>query len=91
MSAPEPSAESPAPAAVGLSPSGSALHDEEEVFQLPMHGLFADMELGRGVVCLPEVFHQQDASWRARVLDDWLVALEAERAALSALPLQPQS
>jgi hypothetical protein len=43
----------------------------DESFHLPMLGLYADLEIGEGSVCLPEAFHQADARVRWRILADW--------------------
>lgn len=43
----------------------------EESFHLPMLGLYADLEIGEGSVCLPEAFHQADARLRWRILAGW--------------------
>ena len=44
-------------------------------FQIPVLGLYADMESGRGSVNLPDEFHAQPPNWRLSLLRDWTAAL----------------
>ncbi len=49
-------------------------HDEDvdsAEFQLPLLGLYADLELGRGSVSLPDEFTQAPASVQLALIDDW--------------------
>jgi hypothetical protein len=59
-----------------LEPTYSDDPDDQGDFQLPMLGLFADLESARGSVCLPDEFHQQTAATRASLLTDWIRGLE---------------
>ena len=54
----------------------------EESFHLPMLGLYADLEVGEGSICLPEAFHQADAVLRWRILADWARGLAEVQARL---------
>lgn len=54
----------------------------EESFHLPMLGLYADLEIGAGSVCLPEAFHQADPVLRWRILADWSRGLADAQARL---------
>ncbi|MGL6111539.1 MAG: hypothetical protein ACRC2B_15725, partial [Rubrivivax sp.] len=44
---------------------------DADEFQLPVPGLFADMELGRGSVQLPDEFRHGNALVKLQILRDW--------------------
>jgi len=48
--------------------------DDEEL-QLPVHGLFADLELGRGSVLLPDEFLQCSGLLQLQIIDQWQQSL----------------
>jgi hypothetical protein len=52
---------------------------DAEEFQLPMSGLFADLELGRGCVQLPDSFHASCSLVKLQVLRDWQHSLACIR------------
>jgi len=54
--------------------------DDEPSLQLPMLGLFADLELGAGSVALPDEFEASDPSRRLAILRDWSRDLQRARA-----------
>jgi hypothetical protein len=55
--------------------------DETEAagLQLPMLGLYADLELGRGSVCLPDDFAACSCAVQIEVIADWQRALAKYR------------
>ena len=52
---------------------------DAEEFQLPMSGLFADLELGRGCVQLPDEFHDSPSLVKLQILRDWQHSLACIR------------
>jgi hypothetical protein len=56
---------------------------DDTPFHLPMLGLYADLEMGRGAVHLPDEFHAAPPAVRRQLLDDWLRGLQALRDALA--------
>jgi hypothetical protein len=63
-----------------VSPAGAhhpAAGDEE--LQLPLPGLFADLELGRGSVRLPDEFLHCSGPLQLQIIDDWQQALSRYR------------
>jgi hypothetical protein len=44
---------------------------DPDEFQLPVHGLFADLELGRGSVHLPDDFRDSGSLVKLQILRDW--------------------
>ena len=56
-------------APAGVHGAGVAAVDEE--LQLPFLGLYADMELGRGAVLLPDEFLQCSGLLQLQVIDQW--------------------
>lgn len=52
---------------------------ESTEFQLPLLGLYADLELGRGSVRLPDEFAACSSAVQIEVLDDWMAALAVLR------------
>ena len=59
--------------------SGPRRHDDPAAFPLPISGLFADLELGIGVVNLPDDFFAASSAVQIEVLTDWQRALEELR------------
>jgi hypothetical protein len=57
---------------IGPAEDGGPLH-------LPVHGLYADLDVGAGSVSLPDEFSEVPASLQAEVLQDWMQALEQVR------------
>jgi len=60
----------------------AVLDDQEDAsgaFHLPVFGLYADVEMGQGSVCLPDDFLGLEAAMQAAILQDWQRALEAAR------------
>lgn len=57
---------------------GPGTCDPDE-FQLPMTGLYADLEVGAGSLRLPEDFLEQSALAQLKVLGDWQRALTRYR------------
>jgi hypothetical protein len=57
-----------APMSAVAAPAGTSDADE---FQLPVAGLFADMELARGSVHLPDEFQQSTCLVKLQVIRDW--------------------
>jgi len=49
---------------------------ESAEFQLPLLGLYADLELGCGSVHLPDEFNACSSALRIEVINDWLRGLE---------------
>lgn len=64
------------PARAGPARSGTCDADE---FQLPLPGLFADLELGRGSVLLSDDFEQSTSLVKLQVLRDWQLSLARYR------------
>ena len=62
--------------APSLRAAGTCDPDE---FQLPLGGLFADLELGRGSVQLPDDFQHSASLAKLLVLRDWQRALSRYR------------
>jgi len=48
-------------------------------FHMPVRGLFADLDVGAGSVCLPDEFTKIAPSLQAEVLQDWMRDLEQLR------------
>jgi hypothetical protein len=48
---------------------------DADEFQLPLAGLFADVELGRGSVHLPDEFQHSGSLAKLQILRDWQSAL----------------
>lgn len=46
---------------------------------LPVRGLYADLDVGAGSVSMPDEFLAEDPLQQAKVLQDWVRALEVER------------
>jgi len=44
---------------------------DPDEFQLPMSGLFADMELGRGSMQLPDEFQHSTSLVKLQIIRDW--------------------
>ena len=69
-------------------------HDEDAEaveFQLPLLGLYADLEIGRGSVQLPDEFGQAPREVQLAVLDDWLRSLTClKQAVVERLGREPQ-
>lgn len=66
---------------------GAGTRDDESEsveFQLPLLGLYADLELGRGSVRLPDEFTACSSAVQIEVLDHWIAALAASRDAVLA-------
>ena len=57
-------------------PAGTSEPDE---FQLPLHGLFADLELGRGSIRLGKDFHDCTSLVKLQLLRDWQRSLARYR------------
>ena len=57
-------------------PAGTSEPDE---FQLPLHGLFADLELGRGSIRLGKDFHDCSSLVKLQLLRDWQRSLAQYR------------
>jgi len=57
-------------------PAGTS---EPEEFQLPLHGLFADLELGRGSIRLDKEFHDCPSLVKLQLLRDWQRSLAQYR------------
>lgn len=57
--------------------AGGTGHADE--FQLPLQGLFADMEMGRGSVQLPDEFRHSTSLVKLQVLRDWQRSLKRYR------------
>lgn len=55
---------------IAPAPSQGTTSDPDE-FQLPVSGLFADLELGRGSVQLPDDFQRSASLAKLLVLRDW--------------------
>jgi hypothetical protein len=60
-----------------LTPSHFGLFRDSETFQLPMPGLFADVDDGAGSVALPDEFLGLPSETRARILQQWTGAMSA--------------
>lgn len=54
-----------------MSPDDLPEDDEDTGLQLPLLGLYADLEAGRGAVLLPDEFHQAEPMVQWRILADW--------------------
>ena len=52
---------------------------EPSDLQLPVQGLYADLETGRGSVRLSDEFEASSSALQIEVLDDWLAALASCR------------
>jgi hypothetical protein len=66
-----------------LTPSHFGLFHDSEAFQLPMPGLFADIDDGAASVALPDEFLDLPGETRARILQQWGRAMSThENAAL---------
>lgn len=52
---------------------------DPDEFQLPVAGLFADVELGRGSVHLPDEFQHSSSLAKLHILRDWQRALVSYR------------
>jgi hypothetical protein len=81
-----------------LTPSHFGLFSDHEAFQLPIPGLFADIDEGAASVALPDEFLDLPGETRARILQQWGHAMSThENAALVemfhefAAPLSDQS
>lgn len=59
-----------------------ALDEDGSPLCLPMSGLFADLEAGRGALQLPHEFHAVPLALQLDVLQDWLNGLQAQRRAV---------
>lgn len=53
--------------------------EESADFQLPVLGLYADLELGRGSVHLPDEFQRCSSAMRIEIINDWVKALGQSR------------
>jgi hypothetical protein len=67
----------PAPISALAPRAGGTGHADE--FQLPLQGLFADMEMGRGSVQLPEEFRHSASLVQLQILRDWQRSLKRYR------------
>jgi acyl-CoA reductase-like NAD-dependent aldehyde dehydrogenase len=66
-----------------LTPSHFGLFGDSEAFQMPVPGLFADVDDGAASVALPDEFLDLPGETRARILQQWGRAISAhENAAL---------
>lgn len=65
---------------------GHGDRDEDDAFQLPMLGLYADLEAGCGSVLLPDEFHQAEPALQRRILADWQRGLAALQQGLAHAP-----
>jgi hypothetical protein len=66
-----------------LTPSHFGLFRDSEAFQLPIPGLFADIDDGAASVALPDEFLNLSGETRARILQQWGRAMSThENAAL---------
>ncbi len=66
-----------------LTPSHFGLFRDSETFQLPIPGLFADVDDGAASIALPDEFLGLPGETRARILRQWSNALSThEEAAL---------
>ena len=54
-----------------LTPSHFGPFDDSEAFQLPMPGLYVDIEEGAASVALPDEFLALPGQTRARILQQW--------------------
>lgn len=52
---------------------------DPDEFQLPVHGLYADLEMGRGSVMLPEDFAHCSSLVKLEILRDWQRSLARYR------------
>jgi hypothetical protein len=69
-----------------LTPSYFGPLREESAFQMPMPGLFADLEAGSASVALTDEFLEQPAEVRVSILQQWLRAFATHKdAALVAM------
>ena len=59
-------------------PARAGTSDPDE-FQLPMPGLFGDLELGRGSVLLPDDFQHSPSLVKLQLLRDWQRSLARYR------------
>jgi hypothetical protein len=64
-----------------LSPSHFGLFRENETFQLPIPGLFADLDDGEASVALPDEFLLLPGETRARILQQWARAMSVHEQA----------
>src|SRR5450755_987465 len=66
-----------------LTPSHFGLFGDQEAFQLPIPGLFADIDDGSASIALPSEFLELPGETRARILQQWGRAMSThENAAL---------
>jgi hypothetical protein len=66
-----------------LTPSHFGRFDDSQAFQMPIPGLFADVDDGAASVALPDEFLDLPGETRARILQQWGRAMSAhENAAL---------
>ncbi len=56
-------------------PAANDRSSEPGEFQLPLLGLYADLEMGRGSVLLPDEFMRCSSAVRLEVIDAWQRAL----------------
>ena len=56
-------------------PAANDRSSEPEEFQLPVLGLYADLEMGRGSVLLPDEFMRCSSAVQLEVIDAWQRAL----------------
>jgi len=59
---------------------GADAWGDDATLQLPLLGLYADLELGVGSVSLPDEFEAIDPARRLAILRDWTRGLERARA-----------
>lgn len=52
---------------------------DPDEFQMPLHGLYADLELGRGSVSLAEEFQRSPSLVKLQLLRDWQRSLNSYR------------
>jgi hypothetical protein len=62
-----------------ITPDPNDLGQDDQELQLPMHGLFADLALGRGSVLLPDEFLHCPGLSQLRIIEQWLSALSRYR------------
>jgi hypothetical protein len=65
-----------------LTPSHFGLFHDSEAFQLPIPGLFADVEVGAASVALPDEFLSLPSETRVRILQQWGQAMSSHENAV---------
>lgn len=53
------------------APIGQPGTSDADEFQLPLHGLYADLEMGRGSVALPDDYQTSPSLVKLQLLRDW--------------------